>query len=237
MAKDGPHVMTAAGLGKEVGKQVASKTVHRKLGTFSPTRSRSLASQTTILSHGTSAQDAWDTTDCSETGSSSARTGDDFCFDASADARAAALAYFGCQNIAGKFPSYVGREPRSFPDQYPATQAPSMQPPSTRLRAALDGGAPASNPPKRAPPGLAAPALGGRAPGPQASSSPILSTSPVPSKCPPKCPPREARASTSEKAQPGCCDKPLKVYMEHFDCEVPRLDPCLPAKKRVPDWF
>lgn len=39
------------------------------------------------------------------------------------------------------------------------------------------------------------------------------------------------------EAIPGRWQKPLKVYMEHIECEVLAVDPCTPAKKLVPDWF
>jgi len=39
------------------------------------------------------------------------------------------------------------------------------------------------------------------------------------------------------EAIPGRWQKPLKVYMEHIDCEVLAIDPCTPAKKPVPNWF
>jgi len=39
------------------------------------------------------------------------------------------------------------------------------------------------------------------------------------------------------EASPGRWQKPLKVYMEHTDCEALAIDPCTPAKKHVPNWF
>lgn len=39
------------------------------------------------------------------------------------------------------------------------------------------------------------------------------------------------------EANPGHWHKPLKVYMEHIECDVLAIDPCTPAKKHVPDWF
>lgn len=35
---------------------------------------------------------------------------------------------------------------------------------------------------------------------------------------------------------PGACDKPLKVHMLGYECEVPVLDPRFPAKKCLPPW-
>jgi len=39
-----------------------------------------------------------------------------------------------------------------------------------------------------------------------------------------------------EEACPGRCDKPLKVFIPHYECEVRVLDPTMPAKKRPPSW-
>lgn len=40
----------------------------------------------------------------------------------------------------------------------------------------------------------------------------------------------------AEQARPGQCSKPLKVFMPEYECEVPALDPWMPAKKRLPEW-
>mmetsp|Transcript_101832 Transcript_101832/g.288253 ORF Transcript_101832/g.288253 Transcript_101832/m.288253 type:complete len:187 (-) Transcript_101832:385-945(-) len=87
-------------------------------------------------------------------------------------------------------------------------------------------------------------------PTPTATTSPSLATTPslVPSSLP------TPRSDANEKdqmhtlwlpleveaepawAQPGHCDKPLKVCMQSYECEVPLLDPRVPAKKQLPKW-
>jgi len=39
------------------------------------------------------------------------------------------------------------------------------------------------------------------------------------------------------EAMPGVCSKPLKVFMEHLECEVMTLDTGYPARKGVPEWL
>lgn len=39
-----------------------------------------------------------------------------------------------------------------------------------------------------------------------------------------------------EAARAGRSNKPLKVFMSDYECEVPALNPFVPAKKRVPEW-
>jgi hypothetical protein len=39
-----------------------------------------------------------------------------------------------------------------------------------------------------------------------------------------------------EAARAGLSNKPLKVFMSDYECQVPALNPFVPAKKRVPEW-
>lgn len=47
---------------------------------------------------------------------------------------------------------------------------------------------------------------------------------------------RESLGAETE-VHPGCLSKPLKVFMTDYDCQVPALNPAMPAKKRLPEWL
>lgn len=47
---------------------------------------------------------------------------------------------------------------------------------------------------------------------------------------------RESLRAETE-VHPGCLSKPLKVFMTDYDCQVPALNPAMPAKKRLPEWL
>jgi len=48
--------------------------------------------------------------------------------------------------------------------------------------------------------------------------------------------PKQAGGDKPSKVQQGGSNKPLKVFMTDYDCEVPALNPWMPAKKRLPEW-
>lgn len=48
---------------------------------------------------------------------------------------------------------------------------------------------------------------------------------------------REWAGSQSGRAPPASWSGPLKVFISKYECEVPALDPEMPAKKRFPEWL
>lgn len=46
----------------------------------------------------------------------------------------------------------------------------------------------------------------------------------------------QPQAQSPQTIQAEACGKPLKVFLPTYECEVPTLDPQMPAKKRFPEW-
>jgi hypothetical protein len=235
------------------------RTKAKKFGAYSPTRSRSLASATTVdtvFSRHSSCKDPLDSTDDSEKGSSSGRTRDgDFenneewarlqwapprppgLLNPSASFDHAPKEWARLQWAPSRPPGllapaesfgHVRKDARSC--NFLSTPAPQQSQDALRaqqLRSEWES-APKSSQKHVFKGSTASPSIFSTTPCAKESSSWGTMQRPCTTASAPK---------SWHNAIPSGCDKPLKVYMEHYDCEVPRLDPSRPAKKRVPDWF
>jgi hypothetical protein len=245
--------------------RVVPRTKAKKFGAYSPTRSRSLASATTVdtaFSRHSSCKDPLDSTDDSEKGSSSGRTRDG---DFESNEEWARLQWApprppGLLNPSESF----GHMPKEWArQQWAPPRPPGLLTPSESFghvpkdgfsRNFLSTPAPqqCQDVSRHVCDGRRAQQLRTECGGASiARSSSIFSTMPCAKEsnswgtlqlpCTKASAPNMLPATSWEErlnnAIPSGCDQPLKVYMEHYDCEVPLLNPSLPAKKRVPDWF
>mmetsp|Transcript_55685 Transcript_55685/g.86469 ORF Transcript_55685/g.86469 Transcript_55685/m.86469 type:complete len:239 (+) Transcript_55685:67-783(+) len=236
--------------------KVVPRTNIKKNGAFSPTRSRSLASATTVdttLSRHSSCKDPLDSTeDGSEAGSYSGRIGDgdfDYCEERSlpqlAPSRPPGLITRGIFSHVPQDSPHSNFLSTPAPQQLqdatrqlyrnPCPQHFNFEPPvsSTAHHASASSRSIYSTVPSA----WSTTWENHRLPCPSQHSLNVHAPMPWQEHIERSVFPETVQTRSSIQAIPGGCDKPLKVYMEYYDCEVAHLDPHLPAKKRLPDWF